>query len=589
MQQHQHLLRQRAGGDVAGRTRPPSETDATAHDASPAKSLRPRQTRSAAHVIALTSFFAIAAAVAIFLVSTTDARKPSAKKSILEVNGVINSSPITTYVPPSKEWLEGPRKGNVDIGITKQDIHNLIIAGAQSHDSFDSIISESVCSKNSPVAQTIPSFDLDAFATANVNLTRAEASQLIYRAIHENQYGPARKEAINRLQHWDEWLALASNPQYRQKDSSSSMSADGGIRMLDFECPSAKFLLFDGFTVPVGLGSNLRRWGNVDVFRTALSHQRVFLYVPGDRPNAFASCDRMDLQCSFTPMSPCVITQKDMDSAPVAPQNLDSFLSQNSDERIVRVKQKAGYSTSQVQAIRGRHGQIYGLARTLEGLRGKVEGSTAEFAFIDNLVAALSSVGDGMELEDVISAAAQLFITRPNRQMREIINRSLQDSFPKSFDRSKAVGMPIRASDKCKKEIDCIGFGNYMEQLHLEFSMYDMKRVVLTSEDGMIIKASEAYTEEHDEDFTFTTNKYDVTQGSGAYDDLPQSEKEHSKEDILASTMTSWAFQLKPGHAFLNLCSNFHVLIFDSIRFGCAMSSPASTKKQNITCNVGRG
>ena len=564
--QQNHPLRLRAGGaDVAAA----GHADATAaaaaaYDASPSKSTRPKRPQSAAHTIALASFFVIAAAILLLA-------RQSHNPTIMPTSSALTAS----FMPPSKAWLDGTRLGNVDDGISKQDVQNLIAEGAKSHDSFRSIIGESICSKNSPVAQTVPSFaDLDALAPTsttanNVNLTSTEVSQLIYRAMHENQYGPARYEAINRLQHWDEWLDL---------------STEVGVGMLDFECPSANFLLFDGFTLPVGLGSNLRRFGNVDVFRTALSHNRVFLYVNGDRPNAFASCDRMDLQCSFAPMSPCVITQEEMDSAPVAPHDLDAYLRQNPDERIVRVKQKAGYTTSPTDD------QIHGLARSLEGLQDKVKnGGAVESSFVNSLATALSSADIEMKVVDMIGAAAELFITRPNRRMRGIIEKALRESFPIGFDPNKAVGLPIRASDKCKKEAQCINFGEYMGQLHSQFPLYDMRRIVLTSEDETIIKASESYAEERDEDFTITTNTYDVAQGSGAYNDLPHSKKDYSKEDILTSTMTSWAFQLEPGYSFLNFCSNFHVVIFNSIRFGCGRSNSASVKKQNITCNVGTG
>lgn len=561
--QQDRPLRLRAGGaDGSGVTPAPA---AAAHGASPSKSTRPKRPQSAAHTIALASFSIIAAAI---LLLGREIHNPTMMPT--------SSAHTEVFLPPSTAWLlEGTRLGNVDDGISKQDVQNLIAEGAKSHVSFEFIIGESICSKNSPVAQTMPSHaDLDAYAptstaTSNVNLTCTEVSQLMYRAMHENQYGPARDEAINRLQHWDEWLDLAS---------------DGDIGMLDFECPLAKFLLYDGFTLPVGLGSNLRRFGNVDVFRTALSHNRVFLYVNGDRPNAFASCDRMDLQCSFAPMSPCVITQEEMDSAPVAPHDLDAYLRQNPDERIVRVKQKAGYTTSSTDD------QIHGLARSLEGLQGKVSNSdSVESSFVNSLATTLSSADTETGVGDMIGAAAELFITRPNRRMRGIIEKALRESFPIGFDPNKAVGMPIRASDKCQKEANCITFGDYMAQVHSEFPLYDMKRIVLTTEDETIIKASESYAEEHDEDFTFTTNAHDVAQGSGAYSDLPQNKRDYSKEDILASTMASWAFQLEPGHSFLNFCSNWHVVMFDSIRFGCGRSNSASVKKQNITCNVGRG
>ena len=511
------------------------------------------------------------------------------------------TSTTAAFVPPSNAWLEGTRMGNVDTGLSKRDIEDLVVVGAKG--SFSAIISESVCAKNSPVA-TSALVDLSSDDIALLtNLTRAQASQLIYRAIHENQYGPARKEAENRMLHWEEWQALAAATNERQGMWANTTTNPAGIGLFDFECPDAKFLLFDGFTVPVGLGSNLRRWGNVALFGSALSHQRVFLYMAGERPNAYASCERMDLQCSFAPMSPCVITKEEMDAAPVADQNLEKFLQANSNERIIKVTGKIGYNTSpggkkytvsvtttlpSFGRVK-REGEVYGLARTLESMTlGRKKEEENNYTFIDALVIGMSSVGDGIDAKYCVEAAAQLFITRPNRRMRQIVNNAIGKNFPSNYDPTEAVGLPIRASDKCKREADCIEFKEYMGQLGDAFPMYDIKRVVLTSEDGKVLQARQKYEAENDVDFKFIVNEQDIAQGSGSYGNLPRSKKKHTKEDVLASTMTAWAFQLQTGHSFLNLCSNFHVLMQYSINYGCSMASQFTTKEQNVTCNMGK-
>jgi len=534
--------------------------------------------------------------------STNADRLPSTLHVEVHTNA---ASTVSAFIPPSKAWLEGTRMGNVHNGLTKQDIENLIVVGARG--SIDTIISESVCCADSPVA-TSALVDLSSDTTRLANLTRAEASQLIYRAIHENQYGPARKEAENRLEHWEEWqaLATATNERHHPEGSANVTTSQAGLGLFDFECPNAKFLLFDGFTVPVGLGSNLRHWGNVGVFGTALSHQRVFLYVSGERPSVLASCDRLDMQCSFAPMSPCVITKEEMDAAPVADHDLDKFLRNNPNERILRVVRKVGYKTSpggntlQISATKTlptfgrvtRQGQVYGLARTLEDMsldlnRETLKGEN-EHAFVDAIVTGISSVGDGIEAKYSIEAAAHLFITRPNRSVRAIINKAIHESFSSTYDPVRAVGMPIRASDKCRREADCIEFTEYMEQLQDAFPMYDMKWVVLTSEDEKILHARDEYEEGNDVDFDFIANRHDVAQGSGAYGNLPRNKKNYTKEDVVASTLSAWAFQLKTGHSFLNLCSNFHVLIQYSINYGCSMASRHTTKEQNVTCNLGK-
>ena len=534
----------------------------------------------------------------------------------------------SSHGPPglitSAKWLSSERLGNVDTLVSKSDIENLISVGADANGAIANIIGETVCSPDSPVARLPPLSQLSHESLADDNSKgRHLAAQLVYSAMHEMQYGPARNEAKWRVQHWDLWESQYSSRPASSATSGSTGTNDTtrsitngktGVGRLDFECPTAKFLVVEhAFTTPVGFGSSLRTWGNVPPLRMAMAHGRVLLYHNDEsNPVSCAGCSRRDLQCSFLPVSPCVITREEYDSAPrVKPSDLEMYLLQRhntTDNDRVIVTGRGTYRRTKKQRREWKDQKetlIGSIERTVVELF--VSASMGQERFEDQrdgYAAAvrdiLSRDYDDMSMDAIIDCALHLFISRPNRKMRLDINEGLAHSFPEDYDPTRAIGMPIRASDKCLQEEKCITFDEYMGQLHSKFDLkhgQTYRHVILTSEDSAIIEASRDYatTKNGIISFSFITNDRDVMQGHGLgllnKKQIAEMEKVTSKEAVMTSTMTAWAFQLRAGLSFLNLCSNFHILIDEAIRFGCSSGSgPAheAVVAQNVDCRMSK-
>jgi hypothetical protein len=67
---------------------------------------------------------------------------------------------------------------------------------------------------------------------------------------------------------------------------------------------------------------------------------------------------------------------------------------------------------------------------------------------------------------DVFKKASTLYMIRPNPQYRNELRERLNKNVPSrddDYDPQKTIGLPIRASDKCRKESSCLSFERYME------------------------------------------------------------------------------------------------------------------------------
>ena len=478
----------------------------------------------------------------------------------------------------SKRWLE-----NDISGLTALDARRLIVVGAKG--AVQGILNETVCAPESAVmsqpnnAKSIGEV-IDLLARKDVEgkaKAMALLSQLIYAAIHENQYGPARNEALKHM-----------------NENSDAIS-------FSIECPDAKYLIFEGFTAPTGLGSHLRTRMAIPTFLTGLAHGRIVLYTKvGERtPMTIVNCDRGDLQCSFLPMSPCLPSMGDIQSAMVVAKDWDNTLLNHTEQRVIKLSRaverdfaaalKVG-ETGKLKIVENfftpdqrkwrMDNLVTAVARTVANNLYDAPGKA------DDLAATFQQMMEAEEFQSRVIAAAQLFITRPNRKTRSQIQEAMNSSFPPQYNPKAALGIPLRGSDKCLKEQKCAHFGRLIEQAHNEFPMDDLRHLVVTSEDAKYLddavlwkvmngKKSSGHLE-------LVMNKDDVMQATGQLQYLL--DKPIPMEDIMTSTMTAWAFQLRAGLSFLNICSNFHRLFEGSIDFGCAAAK--AWKRQDVECNV---
>lgn len=163
--------------------------------------------------------------------------------------------------------------------------------------------------------------------------------------------------------------------------------------------------------------------------------------------------------------------------------------------------------------------------------------------------------------------AAVFYTMRPNpyyaKRLREISDHVL----PKNLDPAHSFGLPIRASDKCIAESECLSFATYMEIMKQVWTTHsnDLSRnitIVLTTESKMVLDDMVAFQSSSTDwpfAYTFVVNTKDIMPGSG----LPTDYIKTSKEDIMLSMVSSIQIQLSAWYSIGNCCSNFHLLLFN--------------------------
>ena len=166
-------------------------------------------------------------------------------------------------------WLKSSKFSNINEDLaTPEYVHNLILntSPIDSNGSYD-ILSQSLALKGS--------------AFRNWNITpdpRILASRLIYLAIHENQYGPARNEALS-----------------RQKGYNHDTLAAHKVGVFDYQCdPDTKYLVHDYVSRASGFAHSFKSFLNL--YLAAISSNRVLLSNKSKRGNYQVGCSRGDMQ-----------------------------------------------------------------------------------------------------------------------------------------------------------------------------------------------------------------------------------------------------------------------------------------------------
>jgi hypothetical protein len=179
-------------------------------------------------------------------------------------------------------------------------------------------------------------------------------------------------------------------------------------------------------------------------------------------------------------------------------------------------------------------------------------------------------------------SATLMYLLRLNREQQRQVQQGVKDTLPDNFDPSVAVGLPIRASDKCRRESTCLTFERYMELANETFQQYgygDRQKydttgtgliprhsVVVTTEDSSMANATRNYPSK---DFPLIINKADAQQDTGRPSNFKYKKQ---AESIMRSSMIALTLQMYPTHTFGNCCSNFHQVIFDLLGSGCGLN-----------------
>jgi hypothetical protein len=182
--------------------------------------------------------------------------------------------------------------------------------------------------------------------------------------------------------------------------------------------------------------------------------------------------------------------------------------------------------------------------------------------------------------------ALLLYFMRPTLDKGNQLKSFTEFDLPSDFDSAQSFGVPIRGSDKCNQESECLKFPSYMRLLKSKWyeegfaDKYGQGGsnitfdVLITSETKDIVEQAYAFSNnsKYMSQFPFTprwiTNTNDIRQGNGATK-RPILKPGETGDDIILSILSSFKLQMNAASTIGNCCSNFHQVIFHLLRGGC--------------------
>lgn len=353
----------------------------------------------------------------------------------------------------------------------------------------------------------------------------------------------------------------------------------------DYECPKARFLVFS--LNSFGLGVNLKT-GGIMALRTAIATDRMLLFVNGQQNVTkfqqrwqLVSCDRGDFQCFFLPPTPCVPTEEELQNA-MGTKAINGLLKSRGnvtnymeDHRVVVYPKKT--PQKEPRAFRPR---LVELCHELIAM-GVVPDTPVVHKAIARILAPDPNPVKSCEADFEIGAALLLYMMRPRNEFMQELQK-IQESITKQHDEEPrpSLGLPIRASDKCKAESECFSFEKY---LHASQSLWLHKwpnaaeeqkvlPIMVTTESPSVSAEEEAFTKRRKPphwqklQFSFMHNNFDVQQDSGH---MVKAANQAGFDEIMVSSLSSMRAQLSNRVVLLNCCSNFHFLINMLVTGGC--------------------
>jgi hypothetical protein len=513
-------------------------------------------------------------------------------RTILDQLNATNEADETATRPPnprrspfssnSLEWLNGHRLSNQveDPSFVLSQILDLDSALDGEFKSLQAISDRSICHKEGRFR---------SLSATNWNVTDAKlvddwTFRLVFLALHAWHHVPAATEAKKRTK-------------YSYQGKSELHPYD--IKPFDYECPTAKFLIT---SMPrMGMGASFRM-GAVNAMLMGIAADRITLFLNNIKSNKapavqitedfwLASCDRMDMQCSFLPTSPCVITMEALENETIViPETLARHMRRRgSIANETMAAHRYLYTDSRLNPVRdkGIHQKVRNTLATqaasiIATLRRKTQGLPEEkFAVLDQALEQLRHLAPHVDRtegytyqnrDSMIHHAALLYLLRMQRGMQERVegqaNKILMQS---KFNPDLAIGLPIRGSDKCFTETTCLPFENYMDLANEvwseHFAGHDNGSVVITTEATDIANASRSYDTAGN--LTIVMNRDDILQDTGR----PRTPKYRTQADaIMESTLVAIKLQLHTKFTIGNCCSNFHLVLFDLLMEGCGLS-----------------
>ena len=490
------------------------------------------------------------------------------------------SSTLMSYLDISDSWLNSTRYGNTDPGeemLTNNILQGFLLLPKPDNNDAEFLripLSQSVALRNSSFLtwKEVPGDE--------AGTTHYDAHRLIYLAIHEHQHRPARKEAAKRIEiyknpgKYSEWLAHLNK---------------SNVGRFDYECRDAKLLISSIGNVG-GLGYEIRK-ASAGVLLAGFNSGRVVNFVNninGIQPWGLASCPRHDIQCFFMPLSPCVLTEAELKNATtIGVKELMQMLVNGKvdDHHLNNAKVLFIKHAPVVNLALAKQKQTRNLKMLwYEFVRSMYENHTESFSSVmssDRFERALTKIGDPNE-KWLMEGAAVSYIMRPNVEYSAKLTNRIDELFHADFDPVKALGIPIRASDKCTSgESECLSFENYTD-LSLAFSRKKAgllnlanttinstslahDSIVISTEAREILDLAIVLQKQQSFPLHLILNDQDVAQGTGNVKSISKSE---NGDEIMYSTFVSIQMQLMTGDTIVNCCSNVHKLLLIFLKYG---------------------
>jgi hypothetical protein len=435
----------------------------------------------------------------------------------------------------SQRWLNASRLGNIydDPFLTEQltqqmilNLENMLLPES----TMSNVLEQTICHENSKFR------NVTAVAEDEQNV-RVWAVKLIYAALHYHQHRLAIPEAV--LRYGNNQKCPTSNDLWKKH----------GVGVFDYECPDAKYLIMP--LAGNGLGANVRG-GTVGAFLVGLLTDRVVLFVNNaeqggkylQSPWLLASCPRKDYQCFFWPTSPCTLTQDEIGKAHfLAPGEYRQILRGNIPEELQHHK----VWTFNSKFIPGQDipkksaEKLYDYATKLISAVPRKE--YPDYVTMLKKAAETILVPDVPPDKDAYNYAARyhkahhalvFYSVRPKPSNAHELKRIMSEIVPKNFHPDTSVGLPIRGSDKCIGESECISFDQHMQVISNEWTKHQKRMgfpkntnptIVFTTESKNVVEEQQTFVAEkrdnsHPFRFEFVMNTQDVHPDSGFVKDI---------------------------------------------------------------------
>ena len=512
-------------------------------------------------------------------------------------DAVLNKNESTKFCFPynTQAWLNAEssqRLGNINDSRMDADYVFKSIINLNDITRSQTLLGQSLCHKKSRFL----SLDTTDIQDPSEETIKFWSLRLIYLATHIHQHLPAFQEAQARLE--------------RSKLCQSELQSRA-IGSFDFECPSSKFLVVSMGRMGIGA---VMRLGAVNAFVAGIASNRTVIFVNNSplgpkfirQKWRFASCPRHDLQCFYLPPSPCVLTAEQIQNATNLERSAVRQLFKTgglpeelADERVLLAdivlrpqREPLTFRNNTVKLIQ---------SHIIEPLIRQ----NPVHPLINLLTKAVDRILEPEELEDGTfyyfghnvrhHRALVFYAMRPNLMYAERLDHIMDQTFKENFDPNLAFGLPIRSSDKCHKESECLSFSQYMDLMGQTWTKYEKELVplrrqiaaqskehessintaiIVTSEASEVRQAQAKYEREgfHKNlsfPFQFINNDFDLHQGSGNPSRMAAKNKNISLDEVMLSSISSLKAQLHARYSFGNCCSNFHLLLFDFLNGGC--------------------